>query len=249
GSHTDCNRLLAAIACDLGAPPKARARNTAQQWQKRIYWEPLTVAALSPAQRQAVLSYNPLDRAVWEIWGAAGFDTASVCPRARRRRAGAVFAVGETVRPVFLIARWRRRNRLWRSAELSKTGLRTGFMKADRALYAGQLQLAAQYYRRGLEEEPRAPAIWLIYGSLLKLSGDLAGAEHACRQSLRYDAGNAAALLHPGHGLVEQNRMPEAADAYRQTLRLDPACEEARSGLRGLGLAEAGMAERVDKVA
>jgi hypothetical protein len=39
GSHADCDRLIAAVAPDVGAPPVARARNTAQQWQKQIYWE------------------------------------------------------------------------------------------------------------------------------------------------------------------------------------------------------------------
>jgi hypothetical protein len=89
GSHADCDRLIAAVAPDLGAPPIARARNTAQQWQKQIYWEPLTAEALSPAQRHAVLSRNPLDTAIWESWRSAGFDTTAVCPQPVGAGAGA----------------------------------------------------------------------------------------------------------------------------------------------------------------
>jgi len=60
GSHVDCDRLIAAVGPDLGAPPVARPRNTAQQWQKQIYWEPLTAEDLSPAQREAVMTRHPL---------------------------------------------------------------------------------------------------------------------------------------------------------------------------------------------
>src|SRR5207245_708802 len=36
GAHTDCDRLIAAIAGDLGLATVARRRNTACEWQKRV---------------------------------------------------------------------------------------------------------------------------------------------------------------------------------------------------------------------
>jgi tetratricopeptide (TPR) repeat protein len=245
GSHADCDRLVGAIAPDLGAPPTARARNTAQQWQKQIYWEPLTAEDLSPAQRQAVLSRNPLDTAIWESWRSGGFDTASVCPRPLEAGAGEGFVAHEMVRPAFLMARWFRRSALWRSRARSKNRLRSGFAKADRARYAGQWRLAADYYRRALDEEPRAPAIWVQYGHVLKLCGELGAAEEAYRESLRFDPDNADAYAQLGHVLALRHRPGEAADAYRHALALDPALDEAAAGLRALGGTEPRMAERV----
>src|SRR5580704_13054935 len=173
GSHADCDRLIAAIAPDLGAPPAAQARNTAGQWQKQVYWQPLTADNLSAAQRQAVLARNPLDTAIWESWRSAGFDTAAVCPLPLEAGAGDGFVAHELVRPAFLMARRLRRSRLSRS----RSGLRSGFAKADEARYAGQWRLAADHYRRALDEEPRAPAIWVQYGHVLKLCGEPAAAE------------------------------------------------------------------------
>ena len=249
GSHADCDRLIAAVAPDLGAPPTARARNTAQQWHKQIYWEPLTAEDLSPAQRQALLSRNPLDTAIWESWRPAGFDTAAVCPRPLEAGAGHGFVAHEMVRPAFLMARWRRRRGLWRSGVRSKNGLRSGFAKADQARYAGQWRLAADYYRRALDEEPRAPAIWVQYGHVLKLCGELGAAEQAYRESLGFDPDNADTCVQLGHVLALQNRPGEAADAYRRALALDPALEEAAAGLRALGGTEPQIAERVGDAA
>jgi len=248
GSHADCDRLIAAIAPELGAPPVARPRNTARQWQKQIYWEPLTVEALSPAQRHAVLSRNPLDMAIWESWRSAGFDTAAVCPRPLEAGAGSGFVAHEMVRPAFLTARWLRRSGVWRSGARSKNGLRSGFARADRARYAGEWRLAAEHYRRALAEEPRAPAIWVQYGHVLKLCGEPAAAEAAYRESLRFDPDNADTYVQLGHVLAAQDRPGEAADAYRHALALDPALGPVAAGLRALGGTE-GIAERVGDAA
>jgi tetratricopeptide (TPR) repeat protein len=249
GSHADCGRLIAAVAPHLGAPPIARPRNTAQQWQKQIYWEPLTAKALSPAQRQVVLARNPLDTAIWESWRSAGFDTTAVCPRPLEAGAGDGFAAHEAVRPAFLMARWLRRSGAWRLPGGSRNGLRSGFAKADEARYAGQWRLAADHYRRALDEEPRAPAIWVQYGHVLKLSGELAEAEAAYRESLRFDPDNADTYLQLGHVLALQNRPVEAANAYRRALALDPTLDTAAAGLRGLGGTEPDIPERVGDAA
>ena len=238
GNHADCDRLIAAIAPELGAPPVARPRNTARQWQKQIYWQPLTADDLSPAQRQAVLARNPLDTAIWESWRSAGFDTASVSPRPLQAGAGSGFVAHEMVRPAFLMARWLRRRGLWRSAGRSQNGLRSGFAKADQARYAGEWRLAAEHYRRALAEEPRAPAIWVQYGHVLKLCGEPDAAEQAYRESLRFDPDNADTYVQLGHVLALQHRPEEAAEAYRRALALDPGMDEAAAGLRGLGETE-----------
>jgi tetratricopeptide (TPR) repeat protein len=238
GSHADCDRLIAAVAPHLGAPAAAQARNTAGQWRKQVYWQPLTADDLSPAQRQAVLSRSPLDAAIWQSWRSAGFDTAAVRPLPLEAGAGDGFLAHEMVRPAFLMARWLRRSGLWRSGGRSKTGLRSGFAKADQARYAGQWRLAAERYRRALDEEPRAPAIWVQYGHVLKLCGELAAAEQAYRQSLRFDPDNADTHVQLGHVLTLQHRPGEAAEAYRHALALDPGIGEAAVGLSALGETE-----------
>jgi tetratricopeptide (TPR) repeat protein len=234
GSHADCDRLIAAVGPDLGAPPTARVRNTTRQWQKQIYWQPLTAEALSPAQRQAVLARNPLDTAIWESWRSAGFDTGAVCALPLEAGAGHGFAAHEMVRPAFLMARRLRRSGLSRS----RSGLRSGFAKADEARYAGQWRLAADHYRRALDEEPRAPAIWVQYGHVLKLCGEPAAAEQAYRESLRYDPDNADTHVQLGHVLALQDRSAEAADSYRHAVALDPALAEAVAGLPAVGATE-----------
>jgi tetratricopeptide (TPR) repeat protein len=249
GSHSDCDRLIAAVAPDLGAPPTARARNTAQQWRKQVYWPPLTAEDLSPAQRQAVLSRNPLDTAIWQSWRSAGLDTASIRPLPLESGAGDGFVAQEMARPAFLTARWLQRSGLWRSGGRSKTGLRSGFAKADQARYAGQWRLAAERYRRALDEEPRAPAIWVQYGHVLKLCGELAAAEQAYRESLRFDPDNADTHLQLGHVLALQHRPGEAAEAYRHALALDPALDAAAAGLSAAGGAEPQVSQRVGDAA
>src|SRR5439155_7961848 len=116
GSHADCDRLIAAVAPELGAPPVGRPRNTARQWQKQIYWQPLTADDLSPAQRQAVLARNPLDTAIWESWRSAGFDTAAVSPRPLEAGADDGAVAHEPGGPASPTARWPRLRGLWLSA-------------------------------------------------------------------------------------------------------------------------------------
>ncbi len=51
GAYTDCDRLIAAIAPELGVPVAAKHENTLGQWRKRVEWQALTVADLSAAAR------------------------------------------------------------------------------------------------------------------------------------------------------------------------------------------------------
>jgi hypothetical protein len=156
GCHTDFNRLIAEIASDLEMTPAARARNTGDQWRRKIYWESLTNEALGPVRREALLQRNPIDSALWESWGAAGFDTAAVRPLPLTGAGGYRFVGCEAVRRVFLTARWFQRDVVPRLPLARRSGLRSGYMEAHQALYAGKWELAAHYYRRGLAEEPRS---------------------------------------------------------------------------------------------
>jgi tetratricopeptide (TPR) repeat protein len=240
GSYADCDRVIAAIAPDLDVPPQAPARNTARQWRRQIYWEPLTAEDLGPAKRAALLKRTPIDTALWENWQSAGFDTRSVVPRRLKSTHRDAFAAHEVARPAFLAARKVRRD--WAARlPLGRSGnrLKSGFIEADLALRFGRWRVAADYYRRGLSEEPRAPAIWVQYGHALKLCGELEEAEQAYREALHLDPEDADTHVQLGNVLYLQNRAAEAADAYRRALSLDAELAEATAGLHALGAAEA----------
>ena len=235
GGYADCDRVIAAISADLGVPPQARARNTAEQWHKQIYWEPLTARALGPVKRDALLQRNPIDTALWASWRSAGFDTAAVAPQPLEATGRYRFLAHEAARRAFLAARRFRRDYAPRLAlGRSGCGLRSGFVQGDLALRSGQWRLAADYYWRGLSEEPRAPAMWVQYGHALKLCGELDKAEQAYRESLRLDRDNADTHLQLAKLLALQGRAAEAAGAYRCALSLDAELGEAVAGLRAL---------------
>jgi tetratricopeptide (TPR) repeat protein len=245
GSYADCARVIAAIASDLGLPPDAPERNTARQWLRQIYWEPLTAEALGPRKRQALSRRNPIDTALWKSWRSAGFDTATVRPRPLEGAGRYRFAAYEPTRRVFLAARRFRRDYAPRWVLFRpSSGLRSGFEKADLAFYSRQWRLAAAYYRQGLAEEPRAPAIWVQYGHALRLCGEVEEAERAYREALHREPDNANTHIQLGHVLALQGRAAAAAEAYRQALTLDEHAEEAAAGLRSLELKPVNEAAR-----
>ena len=84
GAYHDADRLVAAIAPDLGVPAMARRRNSAGDWQRRTRWRPLTTDQLSAAERAEIIASNPIDWALWRNWRDAGFAGAGVRPSARR---------------------------------------------------------------------------------------------------------------------------------------------------------------------
>lgn len=48
GAHTERDRVMAAIAGDLGTPETVRHRNTTEHLRRKAAWQPLTVGDLSP---------------------------------------------------------------------------------------------------------------------------------------------------------------------------------------------------------
>jgi tetratricopeptide (TPR) repeat protein len=236
GSHTDCDRLVAAISCDLGLPAAARRKNTTAEWEKRTAWHLLRADELSPATRATILAENPLDQALWESWHTAGFDPVGTHPRPlpASRRSG--FLPHEIVRPIFTgVCRYRRdwvpRLRAGRGGNAAGPKI----LRAERALEARRWELAVRHYREALADMPNAPEMWVQYGHALKESGNVAEAETAYRKSLELYPGSADAHLQLGHALKIQGRMDEAVDAYFRSMALDPAPRHPQDELIALG--------------
>ncbi|HZU91181.1 MAG TPA: tetratricopeptide repeat protein [Stellaceae bacterium] len=231
GAHTDCDRLIATIAPDLGVPSRAAPRNTAAEWRKRVEWRPLGAADLTPAARAAILVRNPIDAALWESWRNAGFAARDVRPRPLAAPGRGGFLAHEIVRPGFVLARLFLRHCLpW-----LRRGAGGGIARGDRARDRGRWDLAARHYREALEHMPKAPAIWVQYGHALKEAGELEAAEAAYRRALALDPEAADTYLQLGHALKLQGRLAEAAAAYAECLARDPASLHAQSELAGLG--------------
>jgi hypothetical protein len=234
GAYTDADRLVAAIASDLGVPPVARRRNTSRDWQNRTRWRLLTPDRLSPAQRAEIIASNPLDWALWESWRNAGFEPASVRPRALDPIARSRFLAHELVRPAFFLARRLLRDG-WGGLSPARTGMPAGLVRADRARDLGEWQSAARHYRKVLAEVPDAVRIWVQYGHALKESGRIEEAEGAYREAIRLDPDDADSHLQLGHALKITGRTEEARVAYQRALDCDPGLDHAAAALRGLG--------------
>ncbi len=78
-------------------------------------------------------------------------------------------------------------------------------------------------------------------GAIYLDEGDARSAEPLLRQATLLDPGNALALSYLGHALLAQRRYPEAAEAFRESLRLDRASpglglKHRRQATDGLGL-------------
>lgn len=206
GSHDDCDRLIAAVAADLGVPPVAPRRNTTLQWQKRVDWRPLRADDLLASTREAILARNPIHDALWQSWRHAGFETAQVVPRPLPQSPGGEIGLRDLVRGVLadrVIAP------IWR--------------EAGRASKAREWPRAARLYRKALRRVPGSPEVWVQYGHALKESGDPVAAEAAYRRAIDLDAEMAEWHVFLGHALALQGRMDDAREAYRQFEQLDPA--------------------------
>jgi len=236
GSHTDCDRLIAAIAPDVGVPAAARRRNTAAEWEKRVTWRPSKAAELSPAMHKAILVDNGLDQALWESWHTAGFNPAGVRPRPLPPSRPGGFPAHELVRPVFSgVCRYRRDWVPRVHAGRAGNAIGPKILRAERAEEARRWDLAARHYRSVLADMPNAPEMWVQYGHALKESGNVAEAETAYRKSIDLDPDSADAHLQLGHALKIQGRIDEAVGSYFRSLALDPAPRHPRDELMALG--------------
>jgi GT2 family glycosyltransferase/tetratricopeptide (TPR) repeat protein len=116
-------------------------------------------------------------------------------------------------------------------------------MLADRARETAQWELAARFYRKALDRNPRNPPIWVQYGHALKESANLAGAETAYRRAIGYDPQNADSYLQLGYVLQLRSRKEEAEAAYLRAFALDPSIPHPLRALGGLGWSAAATAE------
>jgi len=145
GSYSECDRLIASIAPDLGVPSVAWRRNTAEEWQKLVDWQPVKAAELSPAARRAILANSSLDQALWESWSGAGFDTASVRPLRFDPSWECLFSLHSVARPAFVCIRDFLQDWLPR---LTRAAFRTNTARRSRALLAA------------LDDDPANPDLW-----------------------------------------------------------------------------------------
>src|SRR5436190_823995 len=107
--------------------------------------------------------------------------------------------------------------------------------RADRAIRAGEWELAARLYRKALGRNPNRPAIWVQLGHAFKEIGRLPEAERAYRTALFYEPQNPDTEIQLAHLLAMDGRKAESAAAYLRAYSLDPSCDGSVKGLIGLG--------------
>jgi tetratricopeptide (TPR) repeat protein len=156
GAHTDCDRLIAAIASDLGVPLVAWRRNTFDEWQKRVEWRAVKEDELAPATRRAILKNNPIDQALWENWSGAGFDAASVRPQPFNRTWESSFSLHSALRPIFVSVRAFLQH-CWPRLEKA-----TAFVEpvATRKSASPQSEGGWRALLAALDQDPQNPEIW-----------------------------------------------------------------------------------------
>lgn len=235
-SYTNCDRLIAAISRDLGLPAAARRRNTSAEWEKRVNWQPLREAELSPATHEGIIRNNPLDQALWESWALTGFGPAEVRPHPLESPRRSFFLTREIARPIFTgVCRYRRDWAPRLHAGHARNAVGSKILRAERAQEARRWELAARHYRGALADMPNAPEMWVQYGHALKESGNVSEAEAAYRKSIDLDPVSADTYLQLGHVLKIQGRIDEAIGAYFRSLALDSAPRHPRDELIALG--------------
>jgi tetratricopeptide (TPR) repeat protein len=221
GAHSDCDRLIASIAGDLGVPAAAQRRNTSLAWQRSVAWQPLTPGELPVSTRAKILSRNPIHAALWENWREAGFDPARVRPRPLPKNRQGRLGLGSLLHAAIFV----------QSIGFGELIVAPLWEPAIDAGRAGDWQRALLLYREALRRVPGFPEVWVGYGHALLQSGDPAAAEAAYRRAVELDGTAAAPHLHHGQALRLLSRMDEAREAFRNFERLDPTawqhkCEE-----------------------
>ncbi len=174
GAHTDCDRVIAAIAGDLGLPAAARRRNTAGDWQNRVAWHSLRAGELSPRTREAILVNNPLDQALWENWREAGFSPTSIrslrAERAQEAR------------------RWELAAQCYRKALIAMPNVPGMWVQYGHVLKeSGKVVEAEAAYRRSITLDPDHADAHLQLGHLLRIQGRTEEAAGAFLRSVVLD--------------------------------------------------------------
>jgi tetratricopeptide (TPR) repeat protein len=103
-------------------------------------------------------------------------------------------------------------------------------------------QLAAELYRTVLNRDTRNAPIWVAYGSCLKQSDDLAGAENAYRTAIICDPSNVEPYRLLGDLLKNQGRDKEANASYLIAAALDPSSLSSTDAPNGFGWSQTQLA-------
>jgi tetratricopeptide (TPR) repeat protein len=98
----------------------------------------------------------------------------------------------------------------------------------------GEYERAAGWFRKAIEAAPRHAAGYIYLGAVLSLRGRLREAEEVHRTAIEtcYEGCLDEAFLNLGLVLRFQERFEEAAECFREAIRLDPGYRHARRALR-----------------
>jgi tetratricopeptide (TPR) repeat protein len=98
----------------------------------------------------------------------------------------------------------------------------------------GEYEQAAGWYRKAIEAEPSDSAGYIYLGNILTRQGRLREAEEVYRAATEscYEGCLEEDFLNLGHTLRAQERFDEAAECFREAIRLDPDYRLARKALR-----------------
>ena len=230
GTHSDCDRIAAAISCELGIPPVAQRRNSSAEAHAHTGWQLLTEKSLSRETYEAMRVSDALDQRLWDSWKGAGFEPAKIRPIPLASIGSRTGLAREAIRPWYRFRRYILRE--WVGRRPPSAAI---VDHANLARDTGDWQVAASRYREALRVIPNAPAIWVQYGHALKESGHLPEAEQAYRRAYQLNPGIADTHLQLGHALKLQGRNHEAEDAYLRAAALDPTLADPPDELVGLG--------------
>ena len=98
----------------------------------------------------------------------------------------------------------------------------------------GELERAAGQYRWAIKAAPRHTAGYIFLGGVLARQGRLREAEDVHRTAIEtcYEGNVDEAFLNLGLALRAQERFDEAAECFREAIRMDSGYHDARRALR-----------------
>lgn len=98
----------------------------------------------------------------------------------------------------------------------------------------GNYERAAGWHRKAIEAQPTHAGGYIFLGGILALQGRLRDAEEVYRTAVEfcYEGCLDEAFLNLGMVLRAQERFEEAAECFREAIRMDPGYREARRALR-----------------
>lgn len=80
GRYLDCDRLIDAIADELGVEGGAERQNTLDQWRRRSSWRATSLEALDETDFKLINRENRLDQWLYDTWAQSGFERRRIAP-------------------------------------------------------------------------------------------------------------------------------------------------------------------------